>query len=117
PNFGLGLFLAYSLGLKMDIALILLIVLAAWQILRVRYQRAHIALLAQHLANLQLERHMETLTQGYSRAIHEKDENRQLQVLANFAQTETAVAANIHSLALSMQKESRQTASVVALPF
>ncbi|NYT58803.1 hypothetical protein H0A65_07690 [Alcaligenaceae bacterium] len=101
----------------MDIALILLVAAAAWQVLRVRYQRAHIALLARHLANLQLERHMETLTQGYTRAIHEKDENRQIQVLASFAQTETAMAANIQSLAHAMQKESRQTASVVALPF
>ncbi|MCC2594981.1 hypothetical protein LKR43_01360 [Pusillimonas sp. MFBS29] len=101
----------------MDMALILLMVFGVWIVLRTRYQRTHIALLAQHLANLQLERHMETLTQGYTRAIHEKDENRQLQVLAGFATTEKAVAGNIQTLARSMQKESRQAASLIALPF
>ena len=101
----------------MDIALILLMVVAAWQVLRVRYQRAHIALLGQHLANLQLERHMETLTQGYTRAIHEKEEARQIQVLETFAQTERATAANTRSLADAMQKESLQDASLGTLPF
>ncbi|NYT85396.1 hypothetical protein [Pollutimonas harenae] len=101
----------------MDIALILLMVIAAWQVLRVRYQRAHIALLGQYLANLQLERHMETLTQGYTRAIHEKEEARQNQVLETFAQTEHAAAANIQSLAGAMQKENIQAASLCTLPF
>lgn len=101
----------------MEIALTLLITIAAWQVLRMRYQRAHIAILGRHLANLQLERHMETLTQGYIRAIHEKDEARQLQVLENFVQTERAVAAQVGSLTDTMQKESSQAASMGALPF
>lgn len=101
----------------MDIALILLMVVAAWQVLRVRYQRTHIALLGQHLANLQLERHMETLTEGYTRAIHEKEETRQIQVLETYAQTERAMAGNIQSLADTMQKETVQTASMGTLPF
>lgn len=101
----------------MDIALTLLMVVAVWQVLRVRYQRTHIALLGRHLASLQLERHMETLTQGYTRAIQEKDEIRRLQVLDMFAQTEHAVAAQSRSLAQAMQKESLQAASMGALPF
>jgi hypothetical protein len=101
----------------MEITLILLMVLVAWHMLRARYQRAHIALLGSYLANFQLERHMETLTQGYTRAIQEKDENRQLQVLANYAQTEIAVAAQIQSLADAMQKESAQTAGMGTLPY
>ena len=94
----------------------LLMVFVAWQLLRTRYQRSHIALLGQHLANMQLERHMETLTQGYTRAIHEKDEGRQLQVLETFAQTESAVAAQLRSLAEAMQKESEPDTSMVVLP-
>jgi hypothetical protein len=90
----------------MDTALILLVLVAAWQVLRVRYQRARIALLGRHLGGLQLERHMETLTQGYTRAIREDAETRQLQVLETFAQTERAVAAQVRSLADAMQKES-----------
>ncbi|MVW77475.1 hypothetical protein [Bordetella sp. 02P26C-1] len=101
----------------MDTALILLIVVVVWQFARVRYQRAHISLLAQHLSNLQLERHMENLTQGYLRAIHEEGESRQLQVLETYVQTERIVAGQVHTLANSFQKESQQAASLIALPF
>lgn len=101
----------------METALTLLMVVAAWQVLRVRYQRTHIALLGRHLANLQLERHMETLTQGYTRAIHEKDEARQLQVLETYAQAERTVATQLNALAVAMQKESSQATSMGALSF
>src|SRR5690606_17619756 len=101
----------------MDIALILLMIVVAWRMVCLRYQRTHIALLGKHLANLQLERHMETLTQGYARAIGEAAETRRLQVLETFAQTERAVAAQTRSLADAMQKESAQAASMGALSF
>ncbi|MFW7340177.1 hypothetical protein V0R37_01375 [Pollutimonas sp. H1-120] len=101
----------------MEITLTLLMVVAAWQVLRMRYQRMRIALLGRHLANLQLERHMETLTQGYTRAIQEKDGTRQVQVLQNFAQTESTVAAQVKSLADAMQKESALAAGMGTLPF
>ena len=90
----------------MEFALILFMVAIAWHALRVRYQRARIALLASHLTNMNLERHMETLTQGYTRAIHEDTESRQRQVFDTFTQTENVVAANVQTLAQSMQKES-----------
>jgi len=99
----------------MDSVLILLMVALAWQVLRVRYQRARIALLGRHLGSMQLERHMETLTQGYSRAIREETESRQLQVLETFAQTERAMASQANSLANAMQKESPQAARVSKL--
>lgn len=101
----------------MDIALLLIAVLVGWHLLRQRYQREHITLLGKHLNNLQLERHMETLTQGYARAINEDSENRQLQVLDTFTQTEQAVAAQAQTLADAMQAESQQATSLVALPF
>ncbi len=101
----------------MEVALTLLAAaVIAWHVLRIRYQRTHIALLGRHLANFQLERHMETLTQGYTRAIQSEDEARQLQVLDTFAQTESAVATQLRSLANAMQKESEQATSVCALP-
>ncbi|CAM4069782.1 hypothetical protein [Bordetella muralis] len=101
----------------MDIALTLLAVVVVWQVLRVRYQRTHIVLLGRHLANLQLERHMETLTQGYIRAIKADTEARQLQVLETFAPTERSVAAQVLSLAKSMQQESRQDTPMCMLSF
>ena len=105
-----------DLALKiMDTTVILLTAFVAWIVLRAQYQRTRIALLGRHLSNLQLERHMETLTQGYMRAIREDSESRQLQVLETFAQTERAVAAQARSLAEAMQKESRQAASLGVL--
>lgn len=101
----------------MNIALTLLMIAVAWRVVCLRYQRTHIALLGRHLANFQLERHMETLTQGYTRAIHEEAETRQIQVLETFAQTERTVAAQIRSLADSMQKEDEQTVSMGTLSF
>ncbi len=101
----------------MDLMLILMMVVAGWWMLCLHYQRTHIAFLGRHLANLQLERHMESLTQGYLRAIHEPDEARQAQVLATFAATERTVAAQIQTLADAMQTESLQAASLGALPF
>lgn len=99
----------------MDIVLSVLLVAVAWRILCVQYQRRHIALLGSHLSGLQLERHMETLTQGYIRAISADTESRQLQVLETFAQTEHAVAAQMRTLAASMQKESEQDSGVSVL--
>lgn len=101
----------------MDIALILLMAFVAWALLRMRYQRVRIAFLGRHLASLQLERHMETLTQGYTRAIHENAETRQIQVLETFAQTERAVATQVQSLADAMQTESAQATGMGVLPF
>ncbi len=101
----------------MDFFLILLLIAIVWHVMRARYQRERIAFLARHLANMNLERHMETLTQGYSRAIHEESESRQRQVLETFLQTESAVVTNVQSLAKAMQKESAPDTAMCPLPF
>jgi len=104
-------------GFIMDTTVVILTAFVAWLILRTQYQRTRIALLGRHLSALQLERHMETLTQGYTRAIHEETEARQLQVFETFAQTEQAVAAQGRALADSMQKENSQATAMGALSF
>lgn len=98
----------------MDFFLSLLLAFIVWRILCARYQRNRIALLASHLGNLQLERHMETLTQGYKRAIGEESEARQLQVFDTLSQTELSLASQVQALANSMQKES-DTASAMGI--
>lgn len=103
--------------MEVDFLLFLLLVVLGGQVLRVRYQRARIALLAKHLSNLQLERHIETLTEGYTRAINEEAIARQLQILEMFAQTERAAASQTQSLADAMQKESLQDTRMGMLPF
>src|SRR3546814_17870199 len=101
----------------MNIALTLLMIAVAGRALCLRYQRTHIALLGQHLAGFQLERHMETLTQGYTRANHEEAETRRIQVLETFAQTERTVAAQAQSLADAMQKKRLQAARMGSTSF
>lgn len=101
----------------MNIASTLLIAVVAWLALRMHYQRTRIAFLGRHLASLQLEHHMETLTQGYTRAIHEESETRRIQVLETFAQAERTVATQVQSLADAMQKESAQATRMSTLKF
>src|SRR5689334_18493571 len=55
--------------------LALLVALSDW-VLKARDQRRRIALLGGHLARYQIEKHMETLTQGYLRALGENDPQR-----------------------------------------
>lgn len=100
----------------MDFVLSLILLAIVWRILCLRYQRGHITLLGGHLANLQLERHMETLTQGYTRAIKEDSESRQLQVFDMLGQSERAIASQVQALANSMQKEGASATAMCALP-
>lgn len=101
----------------MDFVLSLILAAVAWRVLCLRYQRGHINLLAGNLAGLQLERHMETLTEGYARAIREDSESRQLQVFETLGQTERALASQVQMLANNMQKEDPKAAALCALPF
>lgn len=101
----------------MDTVLLILLAAIALHFVRARYQRARIVLLGRHLSSFQLERHMETLTEGYTRAIREQDPVRQLQVLEMFAQTERAVAAQMQSLADLLQKEPAESTRMGTLPF
>lgn len=102
----------------MDTVFILLLTLfVVWHLLRARYQRERIAFLGQHLAGLQLERHMETLTQGYGRAIKEQDENRQRQILETFAPAERAAAAQVQTLADALGKADPQSTAMPPFTF
>jgi len=101
----------------MDWILILLVLAIGWHLLRLRYQRERIALLGRHLANMSLEKHMQTLTQGYARAIHEASESRQHQILDTLTQTEAVVAGNVQTLANAMQKESARDTAMGPMSF
>lgn len=89
----------------MEIAVVIIALTLAWIVVRVRYQGQRIVLLGKHLSGLQVERHMETLTQGYLRAIHEPDESRQSQIWNTFAATERGMAGQVQRLAEAMAKE------------
>ncbi|RMX08466.1 hypothetical protein D8I35_05140 [Corticibacter populi] len=89
----------------MELMFILLVLWLAWQALRARYQAGRIAFLGRHLSGMQVERHMETLTQGYLRALHEDDPVRQQQIWETFAAAERAVAAQVARLAEAIGRE------------
>lgn len=101
----------------MDLLFVLLTLFIVWRVLCLRYQKAHIHLLSHHLASLQLEKHIETLTQGYLRAINAETESRQHQIFEALAQSELAVASQTQSLATSIQTEDSMKTRVGTLPF
>lgn len=101
----------------MDIVLSLLMLAVTWKMLCLRYQRDRIVFLRERLARFELERHMETLTQGYLRAIHEQDATRQRQVLDSFAPTEDAVARQAQTLADTMRTESAEATAMGRFAF
>ncbi|RRD68345.1 hypothetical protein EII19_01475 [Comamonadaceae bacterium OH2310_COT-174] len=83
------------------LSLLLLLAVLGW-VLCLRYQRQRIAFLGQHLAGLKIEHHMGLLTQGYLRAIHEDDPQRQAQIWDTFAHSERSVAEHIERLSAAI---------------
>ena len=83
----------------MEASILLLAALALGWGLSQRDQAARIAFLAQHLSSLQIERHMQNLTQGYLRVLAEDDPERRRQGWDSFAGSENAVAGQIEALA------------------
>lgn len=67
-------------------------------------QRRRIALLAQALQPYQLEKHMETLTDGYLRALGEADAERREQVWAVLEGTERLLAEQFQGLATDIAR-------------
>ncbi|RMW97902.1 hypothetical protein EBQ26_07750 [Allofranklinella schreckenbergeri] len=88
----------------MNIASLLLLILVLWLVVRGRSQARRIRLLAENLSGLQIEQHMQTLTTGYLRAIHEPDLARQEQIWPTFAATERALAAQTEHLARALAR-------------
>ncbi|MFW8565234.1 hypothetical protein [Orrella sp. 11846] len=101
----------------MDTLLLLLMVLVIFHSLRVRYQRMHVMILAKHLSAFQIEKHMESLTQGYARAIADESETRQIQILETYEQTERAISSQVQALANSFRQEPEQNAAFPATAF
>ncbi|MDK7587679.1 hypothetical protein QP575_17815 [Alcaligenes faecalis subsp. phenolicus] len=60
---------------------------------------------------------MKMLTAAYTRAIHEPDSARQLQILEMCAQTENALAIQVQSLSDLLQNEPVENTRVGILPF
>lgn len=101
----------------MEIFVLLLMVAAfgAYQ-LKSKSQAARIALLGSHLGRYQVEKLMESLTEGYLRALGEKDPERQAQIWAMLAVSEEQVADQFRRFAADFSSVDVTEARVSKLP-
>jgi hypothetical protein len=82
-----------------DFLLLLPIALVALWIARARQQQRRIAILARHLSGHDIEKTIETLSQGYSRALGESDPARSEQVWGVLRGTEDVLCRQVRKLA------------------
>ena len=80
------------------LVLVMMIGLGAFW-LKSRDQARRVALLGRHLMQFQIEKLMETLTQGYLRALGESDPTRQAQIFAVLEGSEAQLATQFAQLA------------------
>jgi hypothetical protein len=92
-----------------------LVAFAAWT-LKNREQGRRIALLGSHLGKYQIEKHMETLTQGYLRALGEDDPQRREQIWALLQPTEQTLRSQFERFAADFSRVEEQDARVSRLP-
>lgn len=88
---------------------------ALWMI-RLQAQRRRIALLGAHLANYQIEKHLETLTQGYLRALGEAEAGRREQIWQLLRPTEQTLARQVGRLAADFAAADEAATRVSKLP-
>jgi hypothetical protein len=88
----------------MDIFILSMMFAFAGYTLKSRAEAKRIALLGLHLGNYQIEKLMETLTEGYARALGEEDAARRASIWQLMNGTEDKLAAQFKQLADSMAK-------------
>jgi hypothetical protein len=82
-----------------DFLLLLPVTLVALWIIRARQQQRRIAILARYLRGHDIEKHIETLSQGYLRALGESDPARSEQVWGVLRGTEDVLSRQVCQLA------------------
>lgn len=92
-----------------------LVAFAAWK-LRTQDQGRRIAMLGRHLGKYQIEKHMETLTQGYLRALGEKDPERREQIWNLLSSTEQELCSQCSRLAADFSRAGEPETRVSKLP-
>ena len=92
-----------------------LVAIAAWK-LKLQDQGRRIAFLGRHLAKYQIEKHMETLTQGYLRALGENDPERREQIWNLLRSSEETLCSQFSQLAADFSRTKEPEARVSKLP-
>ena len=105
----------------MDLLLLALLLSTGGYAVNAQQQRKRIALLGAHLGNYQIERLLETLTQGYLRALGEQDPERRSQIFALLESSESQLSDQFGRFAAEFARVDPQLARVsrlaVGLPF
>ena len=103
----------------MDMFIPLALLAFAAYALRAKDQRRRIALLASHLGKHQIEKLMETLTQGYLRALGESEPARREQIWQLLSGTETQLIEQFNAFAAGFARVAEPDARVskIALAF
>ena len=83
----------------MDFLLLLPVALVVLWVARARHQQRRIAILARYLSGHNIEANIETLSQGYMRALDESDAARSGQAWAALRVTEDALCQQVRQLA------------------
>jgi hypothetical protein len=105
----------------MDLFLLAMLVAFSGWAIKAQDQRRRIALLGSHLAKYQIEQHMETLTQGYLRALDEEDPQRSEPIWNMLRSTERELCSQFNrfvaAFASAQEADTRVSKLPVYLPF
>ncbi len=105
----------------MDFFILAILIAIGSYALTSRDQRQRIATLGSHLGQYQIEKLMETVTQGYLRALGEKDQSRQDQIWALLNTSEAQLAEQFKRFATEFAKagaeQTRISKIAIALPY
>lgn len=100
----------------MDLLLLALLLSTGGYAVNAQQQRKRIALLGAHLGNYQIEKLLETLTQGYLRALGEQDPERRGQIFALLESSEAQLSDQFGRFAAEFARVDPQLARVSRLP-
>ncbi len=105
----------------MDILIMAILIATGSYLLNAKEQRKRIALLGRHLAQYQIEKLMEALTDGYLRALGESTDERRAQVWSLLSTTESQLTEQFNRFAADFAKLPEADARVsrlgLPLPF
>ena len=100
----------------MEIAVLVMILGFVGYNYQARDERRRIGLLGHYLGQYQIEKLMETLTEGYMRALGEPDAQRQAQIWSMLTTTETALCEQFRRFVVDLAKLDGDAARVSKLP-
>lgn len=100
----------------MDIFFLALMVAACAYALKSGYERKRIALLGSHLGQYQIEKLMESLTEGYMRALREDDPERRASIWNLLTSTETKLCEQFNNFVAGFSRVEGAATRVSRLP-